>query len=297
MRIAILVQCHKNPEQINKMLCAMQHPAITFFIHVDKKATIEKDLLSGENIIQLPDAQRIDVQWSKISQIDATLNLLEYARKNGEYDFFWLCSGQDFPIKSANQIVCWFEKHNENDFIELFPSRNTGLDYENNYDKRNAIYFPEWMLGREHWQRIIKRLYIEMTGGYNRTFRFARRKPVDNMRFYYGSSWVCLTRRTLNWITDYLNFHPDYYSFFKNCNCPDESFFQTLVMNSPYSNLRMDYLHFVEWIAGQHNPKLLTIEDYQKLKESDKLMARKFDMKVDKSIIEKLELWGTDEKD
>lgn len=289
MKIAVLIQCHKNPEQINRMLCAMRHPAITFFIHEDKKSSIGARILESDDIVILPDKYRVDVQWSKISQVDATLNLLKVARSTDEYDFFWVCSGQDFPIKTPAYIVRWFEDHRDNDFLELFPSLNSGLSQENHYDKRNAIFFPKWMLGRKLWQRMTKRLYTELTGGYNKTLPFVRRKPVNDLRFYFGSSWVCLSKRTWDWMAEYLQIHPEYYTFFKNCNCPDESFFQTLVMNSPYADNRMDYLHFVEWPKGMNNPKVLTIDDYKKLVNSDKLMARKFDDTIDENIIKRLE--------
>ena len=287
MKIAVLVQCHKNPEQINRMLCALRHPAITFFIHVDKKSSIGARILQGEDIIMLPDELRVDVQWSRISQVDATLNLLNYASRVDGYDFYWVCSGQDFPIKSPAYIVRWFDEHVDNDFLELFSSANYGLSQENNYDKRNAIYFPEWMLGRKQWQRIAKRLYTELTGGYNNTFSFVRRKPVNGLRFFFGSSWICLSRRTWEWMRNYLQGHPEYYAYFKNCNCSDESFFQTLMMNSPYADQRMDYLHYVEWPEGMNNPKVLTMDDYHKLMDSEKLMARKFDINFDEHIIEK----------
>jgi hypothetical protein len=288
MKIAILIQCHKNPKQINQMMKAMRHPAITFFVHVDRKSSIGDELLRDADVVLLPDEERVDVQWAKISQIDATLHLLKYARSRGDYDLFWLCSGQDFPIKSAAYIVDWLDIHKNHDFLETFPSKNNGLDHENNYDKRNAIYFPDWMLGKEAWKRLTKRIYTEMTGGYNRTFSLFRRKPIDGMRFFFGSQWICLTCKTLNWMIEYMEDHPEYYQYFKNCNCPDESFFQTLVMNSPYAEQRMDYLHYLEWPTGKSNPKVLTIEDYQKLVDSDKLMARKFDDVSSKTLIDML---------
>ncbi len=289
MRIAVLIQCHKNPQQVNRMMNALRHPSITFFIHVDRKSSIGKELSCGEDTILLPDEERVDVQWAKISQVDATLHLMNYAHNRGGYDLFWLCSGQDFPIKSAAHIVEWLEVHKNHDFINLFPSKNTGMNHENNYDKRNTIYFPEWMLGKETWKRLTKRIYTEMTGGYNKTFSLFRRKPVDGQRFFFGSQWICLTKQTMDWMIEYMETHPEYYQYFKNCNCPDESFFQTLVMNSPYAEQRMDYLHYLEWPKGKSSPKVLTIEDYQKLTDSDKLMARKFDADADERIIEKLE--------
>lgn len=83
------------------------------------------------------------------------------------------------------------------------------------------------------------------------------------MRLYFGSCWFCLTRRTLEWILDQLEMHPEYYRFFRNCNCSDESFFQTLVMNSPYAALREDYLHYIVWNKGKNNPEILTMKDYR----------------------------------
>lgn len=289
MKIAVLIQCHKNARQINLLLETMRHPAFTFFVHVDKKSAIAGDIVRREDVIVLPEESRVDVQWAKISQIDATLNLIKYAVAYGPYDFYWVCSGQDFPIKSPSVIAEWFQTHSDHDFVELFKSRNTGLSHENNYDKRNAVYFPRWILGRETWKRIAKRAYTEITGGYNRTFRWARRRAVNGLAFYFGSSWVCLTGRTVQWVLQYLADHPEYYQFMKNCNCPDESFFQTLVMNSPYAGKRMDYLHYVDWSEGKSSPKILRDADFDKLLSSEKLMARKLDAAVDERILCRLQ--------
>lgn len=38
MKQAILVQCHKNPKQINLLLDALNDPSLDIYIHIDKKA-------------------------------------------------------------------------------------------------------------------------------------------------------------------------------------------------------------------------------------------------------------------
>ena len=91
----------------------------------------------------------------------------------------------------------------------------------------------------------------------------------------------------VDWILIYLRNHHYYISYFKHCSTPDESFFQTLVMNSPYKDKRKDYLHYIDWSEGKSSPKTLTMEDVEKLKNSDKLMARKFDIKFDREILDK----------
>ena len=37
MRLAILLMVHKNLEQVQMLISALQHPDITIFVHADKK--------------------------------------------------------------------------------------------------------------------------------------------------------------------------------------------------------------------------------------------------------------------
>lgn len=107
------------------------------------------------------------------------------------------------------------------------------------------------------------------------------------MKFYFGSCWICLSGEMWIWIKEYLHKHQEFARYFIHTNCPDESYFQTLVMNSPYKDKVEDYLHYVEW-TGTSNPKVLTMSDIGKIKKCGKLMARKFDVDVDKEIVIKL---------
>lgn len=90
--------------------------------------------------------------------------------------------------------------------------------------------------------------------------------------------------------------NPWYEEGYKSSLTPDESFFQTLFMMSPYKETRHDYLHYVDWTSQdgyngplvKNSPNTLTIADYDAMKNSGYLMARKFDMNVSKEIIGKL---------
>lgn len=79
MRIAILIQCHKNPKQINLLLERLNHPDIDCYLHIDKKADFADEIVRRENVFVLPDEQRVSVEWAQISQVTATLNLLNTA--------------------------------------------------------------------------------------------------------------------------------------------------------------------------------------------------------------------------
>ena len=284
MKLAVLMLCHKNPEQINLFLDVLYHKDIEFFIHIDKKSNIAGKIIKRGDVFLLPENKRVLTKWGSVSLVEATLNLLECAYKKGKYDYFWLCSGQDFPLKSADEIVAFLEKNNKKEFLSLFPSKQS-CGKNTNYDKRTTLYFPEYVLGNSFLQRFLKRLYIEFTGGYNKTF-LLKRKNNTGLNFYFGSQWWCLSGLMIQWILDYIKQKPEFLAFYKNAIVPDESFFHTLVMNSPYAKNRCDALHYIDWSIGGNSPKTLTITDLTALEESDKLMARKFDIDQDKKILE-----------
>ena len=286
MKLAILMLCHKNAEQINLFLNTLQHKNIEFFIHIDKKANIASEIIKREDVFLLPEDKRVFTKWGSISLVEATLNLLDFAYKKGSFNYFWLCSGQDFPLKSADEIIAFLNKNNKKEFLSLFPSKQS-CGKNTNYDKRTTLYYPEYILGNSFLQRVLKRLYIEFTGGYNRTF-WLKRKNITGLIFYFGSQWWCLSNQMVKWILDYVKYKPEYLTYYKNAVVPDESFFHTLVMNSPYTKNREDGLHYIDWSEGKNNPKSLTRADLPALKRSDKLMARKFDMDMDKILLQDL---------
>lgn len=156
---------------------------------------------------------------------------------------------------------------------------------QNNLDKRNQIYFPLWMIGRRLWQKVVKRGWVELTGGYNRTWKSFMRKQLQ-IEFYFGSQWWALNRKTVDWLVGYLHEHKGYYEFYRNSVCPDESFFHTLVMLSPYADENTDYLTYLHFQKGANSPDILTEDNLQRAKESKYLVMRKVDMNVDDSFLQ-----------
>ena len=286
MKLAFLILCHTLPDQLNKLLTVLDHPDCTCFVHVDRKSQISSQIIKRDNIIILPDEFRVDVGWGTFSQVEASYDLLHYARKHADFDYYWLISGQCFPIKPIEEILLHLGSNTGANYINLFPSKNSGLGYANNYDKRNEILFPKFLFGRKIVHRIMRRLWVETTGGYNRTFRIFKRKSLGSTKFYFGSSWWCVTGSFADWVIEYLEKNPDYYHFFGKSSCPDECFYQTLLMNSPFASTRMEYLHYIDWPEHSNSPKDLTLDDFDKIVSSGKYMARKIN--GDHALIDRL---------
>lgn len=89
MKIAFLMQCHKNPKQINILLNELKHPQVDVFVHVDAKCrNIREEIDIREGIYLLPEKECVDVQWARFSQVQATLNLLHAASFRGGRSLF-----------------------------------------------------------------------------------------------------------------------------------------------------------------------------------------------------------------
>ena len=281
MKVAFLMQCHKNPKQINLLLKALKHPQVDVFIHVDSKnENIREDIEKNDGVYLLPKKDCVDVQWAQFSQVKATLNLLNAAISRGGYSHYFLISGQDFPIKSIGEIVKFLSERKDENFIDCALIKR--------FEKRNDIYFPRMVIGRRIWQKILKGILVYSTGGWNQTFSIIKRLNPANVQYYFGSQWWCLNDAMVKWIYNFLENYPEYIKLFKHSLCPDECFFQTLVMNSPFANTTKPYLHYIKWEKGKSSPKTLTTIDYEELKKTEKLIARRFDINVDAEIIERL---------
>ena len=105
------------------------------------------------------------------------------------------------------------------------------------------------------------------------------------MNFYFGSQWWCLSKETVNWINNYLAENPDFYDFYRSSSTPDESFFHTLVMLSPFGDKTTDNLLYQHFQKGANSPDVLTADDLQRAKESKYLVMRKVDMDVDDAFL------------
>ena len=202
--------------------------------------------------------------------IEATLRLIEtISQATAKFDYIWLMSGQDWPLRSANEIVEYVEQHRGEDFIEILPSDES---FERGYFKRNDLYYPTWMVSNELHIKIVKHLFWLATGGKKSTKIFKRKSKIE--KFYYGSQWWLLSSQTVNSMTQFLRSNKWFIDYFKNSLVPDESFFQTLYgMIDSVSEVK-PAICFVNWKSNPNSPEVLTSDDMNRITEIKKKLSR-----------------------
>jgi len=301
MRIAYLIIAHHLPSQLVELVTALDHTEKSiFYIHVDQRSAdfldspSLKPIMDRENVSFLRDQVR--VYWGGFSIVEATLRLLRKAVDEGEFQYAVLLSGQDFPIKSNRCIESFFETHEGKEFISYTP-----------LPPKEWGWGPEIMERIEcHWRVDDVSHLLEMTGSkrlqrwgwsaYSRlttsAYRYApslKRKFLPGIAPYGGPLWIAISSRCATYVLSYLREHPEYCSFFRHTLVPDEIFFQTLILNSPFrEHVINDGLRFTDWETGASSPRVLTCEDFDRLVASDSLYARKFDNDKCPSIVGKI---------
>lgn len=273
MSIAYLVMCHKNPGQVNQLIGKLLETGGHVYVHIDA-ACDDFPIEERENVFIIPKERRIFVRWAGISMMDAEIVLLQSALEaETEYSHFVLLSGEDYPIKSERHIDSFLKSESEYNFIDI--KRPEDNDYQR-YEKRNQILFPEIIAGTGLLRRVIKNIYVHLTGGYKKTFGLFCRKNKSGLDFYYGSQWWVLNRDTAKWVCQYLEDHTEVRKFFTYSLVPDECMMQSLVMKSPFKECIKPSLTYVEWGDNRNHPNYLSEFQIDGLRKDDRyLFARK----------------------
>lgn len=279
LRHAFIMSVHTNLEQLQVLVTALQFGDV--YIHVDKKQDtlfqqLKEIYKNNSNVFLVED--RVSVNWSGFSQVQATIKLFELVESTKRtYDYIHFISGQDLPLMSHAQMDDYIEgKGIDQQFVEV-----NDID---SYKWRLTQYsfFRENPNNRKKLYRLIDialRL-IQMP--------FVRRKNFKGFQLYKGSQWFSITYECMKYILSYIR-ENDYCSKFAYTACPDEHFFQVLLMNSKYKDKVLKYnSRYIVFEGLNASPKTLGVEDMDYFMNGQYMFARKFDMNKDRQVISKI---------
>ena len=285
MKIAILILLHEYSEQQKKLVNYLS-TYFDIYIHIDKKTAIGVDSFFGNNIFVF---KKYKVYWGSYNQILATLFLFKEANKK-QYDRYMLISGADIPLKTGKEINSFF-MHNTKEYFESFELPALHLNGNGGFDRIDFYYSNTLSFDRATpLEKLNKKIFDKIN---NYIIPFAKKHKLHRSRmdisFYAGANWMNLTNDCVNQIIAFIKNNKNFLTRFKFTICADEIFFQTIIHNY-VNNVEIvnDCLRYIEWESGSDHPKILKLEDYDKIKNSHCLFARKFDYIVDNFVIDKL---------
>lgn len=280
MRVAHLVMTHKNPAQLIRMVSRMIHPDFDFYIHVDNKVNIDDFNL----VLKLPNVtfikNRINCNWGGNSLLTGIVSALnEIFSKKESYDFINLLSGQDYPLVPPAAIHHYLNTRKGNNFISFDPHRDT-LWWKEAVLRYEKYHFTDVNF---KWKYGIQKIFNNILP--NRKF------PI--YKELYGSSnssWWAISIDCAKLIAHELTKNKKLINFIKYSWGTDEFVVATIIMNSEFKDSTINNnLRYIDWSEGKPNPKILGMQDFDSIKESNMLFARKFDIQIDNKVLHQID--------
>jgi len=290
---AYLIMAHNQYEILQTTISLLDHEQNTFFIHIDKKSKDNpvQEIQSTAKKSTIVFMERTSVNWGGYSTIKCVINLLKEALK-GDYDYYHLLSGVDIPLKTKTEILDFFEKQKDREYIHFEQEQ-----IQEKYLKRVQTYywFQEYAK-RNRFIHIMGRIFTKI-----QTLMGIDRVSKQTFEFQFGALWFSITKSLAQYVVKKEKWIEQN---FKYTCCADELFIQTLVINTEFKKKLpekaftkdgyISCLRHIDWKRG--NPYVFRDDDFDELITSNCLFARKFDITKDKVIIERLKLYLDEEK-
>ena len=247
MKIAYLILAHENPRLLERTIRALSCRWCAFFVHIDRKSDLDDFRLADVEAVYLSN-ERIEVYWAEYSMVEAILLLLLQALEcPTRYDYFVLLSGSDYPIKPNEYIQRYIATRAGTQFVSMarIPNGAAGLPLS----KITALSFSR----RRHLLYSAARALTRL-GLNNRDYT----KALDGLEPYGGSTWWALSRDAARYVVTFAQSNPRVCRFFAHSETPDETFFHTILGNSPYAKPLHRSLTYDDWSHGGLHPAPVT---------------------------------------
>ncbi|MGB9109868.1 MAG: beta-1,6-N-acetylglucosaminyltransferase [Telluria sp.] len=273
-----LIAAHKDPAQLNALVGQLRDEDFLIYVHLDAKGAIDPaDVDPAARQVH----DRVAVHWGCFSQVQATLNSLrQIVAEVPEFDKVLFLSAQDFPLLSNPALKAALASLRGKELLDTVAIGREPGQWAADYRYR---YFHRDDGGR------LARLACALA---NRTMRaggLARRLP-GGMQPYGGSSWWALSRDCVQELLARVRREPGILRFFRSVSCPDEMFFQTLVMHSGFrERVLAENFRYIQWPEqGARNPKVLDENDFERIAASKAHFCRKIDSRASSALLPRL---------
>jgi hypothetical protein len=283
MSLAYLILAHKSPDQVERLFRAIHHPDDCFVLHFDRRAGAKLHELGRalvrkySNVFALPSRA---ILWGGAIMTEVQIAAMQCALDHSStWEHFINLTGQDFPLKSRDEILAELAPRAGNSFVSWFDPLQENL-WQNARARLNRYYLDSPALTRILQLPGVGHRLGSLLGWTNRLphLPFYRRRWPDFFRYYGGANHVILNREACV----YLNSDARAQRirlWLRHAAHANEITFQSVLLNSPLAPTLVN-AHFREIVfpsPDSPHPTTVTETDLPRLAASEAFFARKFD--------------------
>lgn len=268
VRIAYFIMVHHKPEVFKAMFQKIYTRDQFYLIHIDRKSTSQFTEEIQQYAVQFPNVYILDslnIVSGGFSMIQAELNAMEFLLNvSREWDYFINLSGEDYPLKSQQ-------------IIRKFLTLNNGRNYLFYYDQK--FYRPDTLQRiQNHFTELA---HVISSFIYKREF-------MKGVTPYIGGKWFMFTRETCIFLTNNKRVM-DFEEYYLYTFLPAESFFQTVLMNTSFSDIIVndDKRAVIGKSIFKNKQDILSY--IKSMESSNQLFIRKINNKTDESVLAYIE--------
>lgn len=280
---AFLITAYKDFEQLYELAAYLSdHNKV--FIHIDKSSReiTEDNIKKLNNIGNCTAICKYAICWGSFTHVEAIMELMRLALEDKSVTFMHLITGQDFPVKPLDEIEREFEKetHIYMDYMgpnNLPKTVKVRYQYYNFFVNKNVKNI--WLWNLQYLTVLLQKIF------------FIKRKGIASFdAIYKGLVYISMPSDAAAYVLEYCKEEPAYLKGLRQCQVPEEFFFQTLFMNSYFKERVIKReLRYMNWEKGDgSSPAYLDESDYDAIREGNYVFARKFDSKISQKLKEKI---------
>jgi core-2/I-Branching enzyme len=244
MKIAYLMLLHKDPVLFKRTVPILSSENCEFFVHIDRKSDIRQfSVINGYNIRFCE--PRLPVYWSEFSQIEATMLLIQQALDCAvHYDYFVFLQGSTFPLRSGEYIESFLQENREWQFMNLVKMPAPGYPLS----KINVLRYTSDKPVRRFAMRALAKLGLA-----ERDYR----RYLPKLDPYAGHACWAMSRDACQYVLEFAFSNPHVEAYFRDTFVPEESFFQTILGNSPFARRIRKLFVYADWPTPGAHPAML----------------------------------------
>lgn len=264
---ALIITAYHNYNQLNQNL-KLFSKFFNCYVHIDARSELadEKKIKELNRIDHVTVISKYKINWGSYLHMMAIMDLLLLALKEKENTYFHIISGDDFPIKSADEFEAFFSDKNKMNYLELTDISND-VNMKLRYEK---FHFMHWINRRGKNMPLI--LFDKMVRQIQYHLPFKRKICFE----YKGLVWCSVTEEAARYVISRVR-QKENLKTLKYCEIAEEFVFQNYLMGSEFKNkvVRNNYRYAVWDKQHVNGPRVLDIEDYNSMMESGCFFARK----------------------
>ncbi len=228
LAFAFMVHSEETVQGVIEMMEVLYPSDHCFLVHFDKKTPAQSIATLTKKYPVLLMAKQFDIEWGKFSMIEAELELLQVSQQC-EYDHILFLDGKTFPMKGLFEIELQFQSIPKRSSIVFSTDPSYGTNIPTCLENSPTHHACA---------RTRAKCINDDCTQYSST--------PNHAPLFKGPQWTILSSLFVNHMLNETEWLQDWKYFFTDTTMPDESFFQSVLMDSKFN--KDIYLFKEDWL-------------------------------------------------